>query len=65
MATASASYRKPEPRLTLEMRTEQIQSARTFHQVCRDLEALIAQGFVEAFRDENNVVRYRPVRKGA
>jgi hypothetical protein len=63
MATASASYRKPESKLTLEMRKEQFQAARTLHQVCRDLEELIA--LVEAFVDEYNIVRYRPVRKAA
>jgi hypothetical protein len=32
----------------------------TAGQVCRDLEELSAAGFIEAFRDEYNIVRYRP-----
>jgi hypothetical protein len=32
--------------------------------VARDLDDLVAMGFLEAFRDEHNVLRYRPL-KGA
>lgn len=28
----------------------------------RDLDALVASGLLEAFEDENNVIRYRPIR---
>jgi hypothetical protein len=59
MATLAASYRTP---LTLQPRTEQNSQRVTAGQVCRDLEELCAAGFLEAFRDEYNIVRYRLVR---
>jgi hypothetical protein len=37
----------------------------TAGQVCRDLEELCAIGLLEAFRDEYNIVRYRPTRRTA
>lgn len=37
----------------------------TAGQVCRDLEELCAAGFLEAFRDEYNIVRYRLTRRTA
>lgn len=65
MASTSASYRKPEPSLTHEMRREQMETQRTLHQVARDLQALCEMGIVEAFSDENNVTRYRPTQRAA
>jgi hypothetical protein len=61
MATSLASYPKPQPALTLEVRGEQNLRPQTIGQVCRDLEELCAAGFLEAFRDEHNIVRYRPL----
>lgn len=63
MATTAASYRKPQPLLTLEVRTEQNEAPPTPGQVARDLEELCAMGFLEAFRDEYRIIRYRPVRR--
>jgi len=62
MATSPASYRNPQPtssqkcrapRQTLETRIHLGQVARTFDELC-------ALGLVEKFRDEHNIVRYRP-----
>jgi|HubBroStandDraft_4_1064222.scaffolds.fasta_scaffold37974_3 hypothetical protein len=59
MATlVAASYRNS---LTLQPRSEQSPKPVTTGQVCRGLEELCAAGFLEAFRDEFNIVRYRPV----
>ena len=60
MATASASYRNPQPTLSLKLQLEQNKFIPTADQVCRDLEQLCAMGILEAFRDEHNIVRYRP-----
>ncbi len=65
MATSAASYRKPQPALTLEMSTEQNPRPHTLGQVCRDLEELCAAGFLEAYVDMYGIVRYRPVYRGA
>lgn len=54
MATTSALYRNPQPPI------EQKETPTTLGQVCRDLEELCAAGFLEAFRDEYNIVRYKP-----
>ena len=58
MATLAASYRTA---LTLQPGVEQTPKPVTTGQVCRDLEELCAAGFLEAFRDEFNIVRYRPL----
>jgi hypothetical protein len=67
MTTPATSYRTPQPSLTLEARAEQtpLTNRRTLHRVCRDLEQLCEMGILEAFRDEYNVVRYRPVNGSA
>ncbi|HLZ49258.1 MAG TPA: hypothetical protein VKP61_00770 [Candidatus Acidoferrum sp.] len=60
MATTAASYRSTQASHQVTNQQPVLSQARTLHQVCRDLEALIAAGFVEAYRDEHNIVRYRP-----
>jgi hypothetical protein len=59
MSTLAASYRTP---LTLQPGVEQNPQRVRPGQLCRDLEELCAAGFLEAFRDEYNIVRYRTVR---
>lgn len=57
MATTAASYRNPQPS------TEQKESncsMRRQDPIARDLEALCDMGLVEKFRDEHNIIRYRP-----
>lgn len=62
MATLAAAYHKPQPALTLEVRAEQLPKTKlTAGQVARTLDELIDLGFIEKFRDEFNVVRFRPV----
>lgn len=62
MASLSAPYHKPQPTLTLEVRTEQLPKPKlTAGQVARTLDELIDLGFIEKFRDEFHVVRFRPV----
>jgi len=63
MATASASYRNPQPHIEQKQPDENF--VFTPGQLCRDLEQLCAQGFLEAFRDEYNIVRYRPTNRVA
>lgn len=65
MATPAASYRTPAnpgeetpqkcraPRQTLAMKMHRGEVARTLDELC-------ALGLVEKFRDEHNIVRYRP-----
>jgi hypothetical protein len=61
MATTAASYRNSQPTPTPKVQPEQNKFTLSTGQVCRDLEELCAAGFLEAFRDEYNIVRYRPV----
>jgi hypothetical protein len=60
MATSAASYRKPQPTLTLDSHLEQ---KLTPSQVAQTLGELCALGLVEAFQDERNVTRYKLVAK--
>ncbi len=57
---ASASYRNPQPKLTLEVHSEQTRGSLTPGQVARTLFELIDLGFVEPVKDEFGVVRYMP-----
>ena len=69
MATASASYRNPQiPQPTIEQKEPQCSTVRvavkhavalTPGQVAQTLDELIALGFIEKFRDEYNITRYR------
>lgn len=64
MATAAASYRNPQPELTLEVKSRthsRTQRPLTPGQVARTLHELIELGFLEKFKDEFNVTRFRPV----
>jgi len=58
MAITAASYRKPQAHLTPNEFAQQ--SALT-----SDLVALCAEGMIEAFRDEEGVIRYRPIQRAA
>lgn len=55
MATTSALYRNPQPPI------EQKESSlhRSPGQVAQTLDELIQLGFVEKFRDEHNIVRFK------
>ncbi len=62
MATLAAAYHKPQPALTLEVRVEQTTPPKlTAGQVARTLNELIELGFIEKFRDDFGVTRFRPV----
>jgi DNA-binding MarR family transcriptional regulator len=62
MASTAAAYHKPQPALTLEVRSEQISKSKlTAGQVARTLDELIDLGFIEKFRDEFGATRFRPV----
>jgi hypothetical protein len=75
MATTPASYRNPQPTLTLEVLCEQnpptkarvslraIPDPGALLKLSEDLAALCAEGLLEAYRDEHNTVRYRPVER--
>ena len=60
MATSAASYRKPQPTLTLDSRLEQ---ELTPAQVAQTIGELCALGLIEAFQVEHNVTRYKPVER--
>jgi hypothetical protein len=60
---ASSACRQPSPG-SLRLDLGQLQTTRlTENRIARDLEALCEMGFLEAFRDENNIVRYKPVQQ--
>lgn len=65
MATTAAPYHKPQPCRTVNEVTElSAPSERplTPHQVAQTLSELIALGFVEKFKDEYGITRYRALR---
>jgi hypothetical protein len=55
MQTETAYSNPPAPK------SETSNPLTTLGQVCADLEELCAVGLLEAYRDEYNVVRYRPI----
>lgn len=61
MASAPCRRSLISQSLAQQSRVEQDPRPSTIGQVCRDLEELVAAGFLEVFRDEYNIVRYRPV----
>jgi DNA-binding MarR family transcriptional regulator len=74
MATASASYRNPQPQPTIEQKEPATSTikvvlkqavALTPGQVAQTLDELIELGFIEKFRDEYNITRYRLVARNA
>ena len=58
MASAARSQPERTHRLVIPLKANPPRL--TEHRIARDLEALCEMGLVEAFRDENNIVRYRP-----
>jgi len=61
MATASASYRKPPAAQPVNQPADPGELLR----LSCDLAALVAEGLIQTFQDEQGVVRYRPVGKAA
>lgn len=59
MATANATYHKPEATLTLEYKPVRIDPGELLA-LSEDLAALVSEGLIREFADEHNVVRYRP-----
>ncbi|HZW05352.1 MAG TPA: hypothetical protein VFF58_00460 [Candidatus Nitrosotalea sp.] len=63
MATSSALYRTPPPSSTPDRgQVLTVPEFAKFAALKSDLEELIAAGFLEAFEDEQNVQRFRPLR---
>ncbi len=60
MPGPSALYRIPQPKLTLEVRSEQTRNTLTPGQLADTLVELINLGFVEPVKDELGMVRFTP-----
>jgi hypothetical protein len=62
MGSTSASYRNPETQPQQKCRAPRPTLAVKMHrgQVARTLDELCALGLVEKFRDQHNIVGYRP-----
>lgn len=58
MASAARSQPEGTHRLIIPLATKPPRL--TEHRIARDLESLCDMGLIEAFRDDNNIVRYRP-----
>jgi DNA-binding MarR family transcriptional regulator len=62
MATTAASYRNPQiPQPTIEQKEPEC--SLTPGEVAQTLDELIQLGFIEKFRDEYNITRYRAIGK--
>jgi hypothetical protein len=72
MGTSAASYRNPQiPQPSIEQKEPQCSTVKvvlkqvvslTPGQVAQTFDELIQLGFIEKFRDEHNITRYRAIR---
>lgn len=60
MATPAASYRNPQPIAEQKESNCSMRRQAAYRHIARDLEELCDMGLVEKFRDEHNIIRYRP-----
>lgn len=62
---SSATYRQPALLPAASLEPIPVTDFAEVAGLISDLDELCAEGMLEAFRDQNNIVRYRPIRKAA